>query len=59
MPIEIRELVIKATVTQEAGSSTAASGAAPASNNAVTPAEELINACVDKILDILKNRHER
>jgi hypothetical protein len=59
MPIEIRELVIKATVTQEAGSSTATNGAAPASNNAVTPAEELINACVDKILDILKNRHER
>ncbi len=59
MPIEIRELVIKATVTQEPGNNAGGSTTAAASNNAVTPAEELINACVDKILDILKNRHER
>ena len=57
MPIEIRELVIKATVTQESG----AGSSAPvgATNNAVTPSEETINTCVEKILEILKDKMER
>ena len=57
MPIEVRELVIKATVTQEPGS-----GAAPGdttSNNSVTDKEEIINTCVEKVLDILKEKMER
>jgi hypothetical protein len=57
MPIEIRELVIKATVTQEAGSGTAAPVAA--TNNAVTASEETINTCVEKALNILKDKMER
>jgi len=57
MPIEIRELVIKATVTQDSGpgSNTPATG----SNNAVTPAEELINTCAERMLEILKEKMER
>ena len=58
MPIEIRELVIKATVSQEG---TAASGsiAAGASNNNVSSSEEMINTCVEKVLEILKEKYER
>ncbi|HTN06772.1 DUF5908 family protein [Agriterribacter sp.] len=56
MPIEVRELVIKATVMQE----TATGGVQqPATNNAVTPGEEMINSCVEKVLAILKDKTER
>ena len=57
MPIEIRELVIKATVTQDsnAGSKVQAAG----SNNAVTPGEELVNTCTERMLEILKDKMER
>ncbi|HRQ50880.1 MAG TPA: DUF5908 family protein [Agriterribacter sp.] len=56
MPIEIRELVIKATVTQE---ETAEGAQQPATGNAVTPGEEMINSCVEKVLAILKDKTER
>ncbi len=56
MPIEIRELVIKATITQE-GQSGKTSQAG--TNNAVTPQEEIINTCVEKVLEILKDKMER
>lgn len=56
MPIEVRELVIKATVTQE---TTAGDALQPATNNAVTPNEEMINSCVEKVLAILKDKIER
>jgi len=57
MAIEIRELVIKATVVNE--STEQAGQAAQANNNSVTPSEELINICIEKVLEILKNKHER
>ena len=57
MPIEVRELVIKATVTEEPGSGAAPGGTS--SNNSVTDKEEIINTCVEKILDILKEKMER
>lgn len=57
MAIEIRELVIKATVVQDGAS--APDQAAANSNNAVSPSEELINLCIEKVLEILKNKHER
>ncbi|WP_193311776.1 DUF5908 family protein [Agriterribacter humi] len=56
MPIEVRELVIKATVTQE---TTAGDALQPTTNNAVTPNEEMINSCVEKVLAILKDKIER
>jgi hypothetical protein len=56
MPIEIRELVIKATVVQDG----AASAAAPApGNNNVSPNEEIINTCVEKVLEIIKDKNGR
>ncbi len=56
MPIEVRELVIKATVTQEA---TTGGAQQPATSNAVTPNEEMINSCVEKVLAVLKDKMER
>ena len=57
MPIEIRELVIKATVSSDGG--TASSGTPSTSENGVSAGSDLINACVEKVLEILKEKHER
>jgi hypothetical protein len=58
MPIEIRELVIKATIVQEgtAGGPTAPSSS---SNNNVSANEEIITACVEKVLEIINDRNDR
>lgn len=58
MPIEVRELIIKATVVPD-GSSGVPSVATSGGNNAVTPNEELIKTCMDKITEILKDKKER
>ncbi|HTE22906.1 DUF5908 family protein [Flavitalea sp.] len=57
MPIEIRELIIKATVVQD----DAAGGATPAGaeNNSVSPNEEIVNICIQRIMEILKDKNER
>jgi Family of unknown function (DUF5908) len=57
MPIEVRELVIKATVTQEGTAATGARSAA--SNNSVSAPEEIINTCVERVLEILRDKMER
>jgi hypothetical protein len=58
MPIEIRELVIKATVQQDTGSP-GKPPPAPDQNNDVGHNEMLVQVCVDKITEILKTRYER
>jgi len=58
MPIEVRELVIKATVEQETGSPGKPAPAAD-QNNSIGPNEGLIQACIDKITEIIKTRYER
>jgi hypothetical protein len=57
MPIEIRELVIKATVTQDSGN--AGAKASVTAGNNVSASEDIINTCVEKILEILKEKNER
>lgn len=57
MPIEVRELVIKATVTPE--TSQGNSPPAATTNNGVSSTEEIIKTCVDKVLNILKDKMER
>lgn len=60
MRLEIRELVIKATIVPDAGTSgTQSSGASGSGNNNVSPNEELINTCVEKILEIIKEKDGR
>ena len=58
MPIEVRELVIKATVQQETGSP-GKPAPPPDKNNGVGANEALLQSCIDKITEILKSRHER
>jgi hypothetical protein len=60
MPIEIRQLVIKATVTPGDGSQASGSSAGTSGDdNNVSRQEEIISACVEKIMAILKEKHER
>ena len=55
MPIEIRELVIKANVDSN-GKSNSASGQGAKSNQNQAA---IINACVEKVLEKLKEKSER
>jgi hypothetical protein len=57
MPLEFRELLIKAIVQQETGG-TSKPGVTGA-NNSVGPNEELLQTAVTKMVEILKDRHER
>lgn len=57
MTLEVRELIIRATVVQEQEG--AGGGAGSGSNNDVSPNEEMIVACVEKILEILKMKNDR
>jgi hypothetical protein len=57
MPIEVRELIIKATVQQETGGTSKPGGAG--ANNSVGPNEELLQTCIEKLVEIIKDRHER
>jgi hypothetical protein len=60
MPIEIRELVIKATVTDDSGAAGGGTGhAGGGDNNSVSSGEEMIKDTLDKILDTIKDRNER
>lgn len=54
MPIEVKELVIKATVSEQEGK---ASGKQGALSEAAK--EEIIQACIDQMLRILKQQRER
>lgn len=53
MPIEIRELVIKTRVSNDDNQS------APANGGTQAPQDELIAACVEKVMDLLKQQSER
>lgn len=57
MPIEIRELVIKAQVTPEHTGNNSATGGNNA--NAATGQEQVVALCVEKVLEILKEKSER
>lgn len=59
MPLEIRELVIKATIETDSGKSTATNAAQSPGANGADPQETLINLCVEKVLEILKEKLER
>lgn len=51
MPVEIRELIIKATVADNTGTGVQGS---PSYNK-----EELVAACVEQVMEILKDKKER
>jgi hypothetical protein len=60
MPIEVRELIIKAAVTSQ-GSSASEGGKTgeTKTNNTVTPQEDVITASLARMLEILKDKYER
>lgn len=57
MPIEIRELVIKATVQQDGQGAVA--GSQSGGNNDQKPNEEILNTCLEKINEIIREKNER
>ena len=59
MPIEIRELVIKATVDQSQGAGAGTSVPVRGSQSNSSPGEDLIKECVEKVLAVLKEKNER
>jgi len=63
MPIEVRELIIKSTVVPEGGggggTAPGGGGAGGAGNNDTSPNEELIKTCVDKVLEIIRDKYGR
>jgi hypothetical protein len=59
MQIEVRELVIKATVDQLHGSGAGAGVQGKGSPSNSSPGEDLIKECVEKVLAILKEKNER
>jgi hypothetical protein len=59
MALEVRELVIKAVVVPEGATGGAQGTGGGAGNNDASPNEELIKTCVEKILDILKEKNGR
>lgn len=63
MPIEIRELYIKAVI-HTGGKNTSAGEDATAkakegSGGGDTPADDFINLCVEKVMEILNDKKER
>ena len=62
MPIQIKELIIRATVSPQPGSGVANStnGSADSANsNREKIQEQTIRRCVDEVLDILRIQNER
>ncbi len=57
MPVEVRELIIKATIVQELGSTS--NSASSSQNNGINASEEIVKVCVEKVLEILKEKNER
>ncbi|HMR43496.1 MAG TPA: DUF5908 family protein [Saprospiraceae bacterium] len=56
MPIEIRELNIKVNIAE---SSPASGGSSAAGNPGLNDQQAIIAACVEQVLDILKQQKER
>jgi Family of unknown function (DUF5908) len=59
MALEVREFIVRATVLKEGSEQGAAGQGDTADNNNSSPNEELIKACVEKVLEILKDKNGR
>jgi hypothetical protein len=57
--VEIRELVIRATLVQDNAPGGAQPSATSQSGNVSNSNEQLVNTCVDKVLEILKTKNQR
>lgn len=65
MPIEIRELHIRVSIHDSGGSAASASSGSTGATNTTSggtasdPSEELVERCVEKVLEIIRNKNER
>lgn len=59
MPVEIRELVIRATISQDDKGGNSQQPSQGMEDNDVPSNEQLLNMCVEKVLEILKEKHGR
>ncbi len=59
MPIEIRELIVKATVDNNGAQNGPANAQNGGGGDAQASQEQLVNLCVEKVLEILKEKSER
>lgn len=61
MPVEIRELVIKVAAEEahNSGSGSGGSGGGAAASEGAGGQDTIIRACVEKVLEILKDQRER
>ena len=59
MSVEVRELIIRATVVQDGAVGAGSVGGGSSAQNNVSPSEEIIKTCVEKVLEILKEKNER
>lgn len=59
MPIEIRELIIKAEVSPDNSTGGGTAAAAAAASGGSNATEALIALCVEKVLQALKEKNER
>jgi hypothetical protein len=57
MPVVIKELIIRATVTDSQGKEESTASSAPPLNN--DEKESLVAACVQQVLEILEKKKER
>ncbi|HTF20030.1 MAG TPA: DUF5908 family protein [Chryseolinea sp.] len=58
MPIEIKELIIRATVVDESEKSKESTSSASASGNPSND-ESIIKRCVEQIMEIIATKNER
>jgi Family of unknown function (DUF5908) len=57
--VEIRELVIRAAIVQDNAAGSAQPSAVTQSGNVANSTEQLVNTCVEKVLEILKAKNQR
>jgi Family of unknown function (DUF5908) len=54
MPVEVRQLIIKATVSAEGSSGEKAGG-----NDPAQASQEIIRACIEKVMELIKEKNGR
>jgi len=59
MPLEIRELIIKATVDNNGSGQGGAANGNQSGNSEQNQVETVVNLCVEKVLEILKEKSGR
>lgn len=58
MPVEVRELIIRASVVKDQKKE-AKSPDTTAGNNSVPPAQELMEACMERVIALLQDKCDR